>query len=190
MAAWTRSSSAQLVTRLRSGDAGAFDEIDEWMRPRVWSFLARLSGRRDVADDLAQEVWLRLARNAGGLAPDTRLGAWLFTVARNLHVSHWRATQVSAQLVGGLLPPPVVPASPFELAAEGQTASRVERAMASLSPPYREILLLCAVEGMSPKEAAEVLGISGELARQRLARARAMIEDALGDLARYAGGTP
>ncbi len=97
---------------------------------------------------------------------------------------------MSAQLVGGLLPQPVMPPSPFELAAEGESAIRVERAMTSLSPPYREILMLCAVEGMSPKEAAEVLGISGELAHQRLARARAMIEDALGDLARYAGGTP
>jgi len=47
--------------------------------------------------------------------------------------------------------------------------------------------LLCAVEGMAPREAAEVLAITPEAARQRLSRARAMIEAALGDPARYAG---
>jgi RNA polymerase sigma-70 factor (ECF subfamily) len=180
----------ELVSRLRGGDAAAFDEIYAWMRPRVFSFLARMTGRRDVADDLSQEVWLRLARNAAKLAPDTRLAAWLFTVARNLYVSHWRAHQVAAQLAGGLLPLPPTPPSPFETAAETQISARIERAMTALPETYREILLLCAVEGMTPKDAAVVLGISGEAARQRLARARTMIDRALGEPARYPGGTP
>lgn len=179
-----------LVTRLRGGDPSAFDEIYASMRPRVFSFLARMTGRRDVADDLSQEVWLRLAQNAPRLAPDTRLAAWLFTVARNLYVSHWRAHQVAAQLAGGLLPLPLSPPSPFEAASETQTSARVERAIHALPEAYREILLLCAVEGMAPKDAAVVLGISGEAARQRLARARSMIDRALGELARYPGGTP
>jgi RNA polymerase sigma-70 factor (ECF subfamily) len=178
----------ELVTRLRGGDATAFDEIYTWMRPRVFSFLARMTGRRDVADDLSQEVWLRLARTGPKLAPDTRLAAWLFTVARNLYVSHWRAHQVSAQLAGGLLPIPPSPPSPFEAAAETQTGARVERAITALPEAYREILLLCAVEGLAPKDAAVVLGISGEAARQRLARARQMIDRALGELPRYPGG--
>lgn len=179
-----------LVTRLRGGDAAAFDEIYAWMRPRLFSFLARMTGRRDVADDLAQEVWLRLARNGPKLAPDTRLAAWLFTVARNLYVSHWRAHQVAAALTGDLLPSAPTPPSPFEAAAETQTSARVERAIAALPAAYREILLLCAVEGLAPKDAAEVLGISGEAARQRLARARTMIDRSLGELSRYPGGTP
>ena len=177
----------ELVARLRRGDAGAFDELYAWMRPRLWSFLARMTGRRDVADDLAQEVWLRLARNAHKLAADTRLSAWLFTVARNLYVSQWRSAQAARALAGDLLPPEPPSGSPFDAAAESQTAVRVERAMAGLAPPYREILLLCAVEGMAPREAAEVLAITPEAARQRLSRARAMIEAALGDPARYAG---
>lgn len=180
----------ELVTRLRAGDAAAFDEIYAWMRPRVFSFLARMTGRRDVADDLAQEVWLRLARTAPRLAPDTRLAAWLFTVARNLYVSHWRARQVATQLAGSLLPPPAGPPSPFDAAADSQTSARVERAIAALPAAHREILLLCAVEGLAPKDAAGVLGITGEAARQRLARARAMIEGTVSELARYAGGLP
>ncbi len=140
----------ELVARLRRGDAGAFDEIYAWMRPRLWSFLARMTGRRDVADDLAQEVWLRLARNAHKLADDTRLPAWLFAVARNLYVSQWRSAQAARALAGELLPPEAVAASPFEAAAESQTAARVERAIAGLPPSYREIVLLCTVEGLGP----------------------------------------
>lgn len=179
-----------LVTRLRQGDGRAFDELYEWMRPRVFSFLARMTGRRDVADDLSQEVWMRLARHAPRLADDTRLAAWLFAVARNLYISHWRAAQCAQQLSGGLLPAPPAPPSPFEAACEGETSARVERAVNGLAPAYREILLLCAVEGLAPKEAAAILGISAEAARQRLARARSMIEAALGSLARYPGGDP
>ena len=180
----------ELIGRLRRGDAGAFDEVYAWMRPRLWSFLARMTGRRDVADDLAQEVWLRLARNAHKLADDTRLAAWLFTVARNLYVSQWRSAQAARALAGDLLPPEPIAASPFEAAAESQTAARIERAIAALAPTYREILLLCAVEGLAPRDAAVILGLSAEAARQRLSRARTMIEAALGDVARYPGGDP
>ena len=108
-------------------------------------------------------------------------------MARNLYVSQWRSAQAARALAGDLLPPEPPSGSPFDAAAESQTAVRVERAMAGLAPPYREILLLCAVEGMAPREAAEVLAITPEAARQRLSRARAMIEAALGDPARYAG---
>ena len=179
-----------LVGRLRAGERAAFDEVYEWLRDRVLRFLVRLCQRRDVADDLAQEVWLRLARSAPQLAPDTRLTAWLFTVARNLHVSHWRARRVADQLAGDLLPPAPPAPSPFDDAARSQTSARVERALAALPEPYREILLLCAVEGLAPREAAEVLGIKPEAARQRLARARAMIEASIDPGRRYAEGDP
>ncbi len=175
-------SERDLVARLRGGDARAFDQVYAQMRARVFSFLARMTGRRDVADDLAQEVWLRLARSAPRLAPDTRLTPWLLTVARNLYVSHWRAAKVATALGGGLLPETPPPGSgPFEVAAQGQTQRQLERAIADLAPTYREILLLCAIEGLAPSDAAAVLEITPEAARQRLARARTMVAGALGD---------
>ena len=71
-----------------------------------------------------------------------------------------------------------------------QTSARVERALAALPHAYREILLLCAVEGLAPREAADILGIKPEAARQRLARARAMIEATIDPSRRYAEGDP
>lgn len=176
-----------LVIRLRRGEPGAFDAIYERLRARVWAFLARMTGRRDQADDLSQEVWLRLARSAPKLADDTRLAPWLFTVARNLYVSQWRSAQVARQLVGELLPPEPITTGPFEIAASTQTQARVERAIAELPPTYREVLVLCVIEGLAPRDAAAVLGTSPEAARQRLSRARGMIERALADLIDYPG---
>jgi len=76
-----------LVGRLREGDAEAFDAVYAAFNKAVFTFLLRLSRHRDVAEDLHEETWLRLVRHAGRLRADTRLGPWLFTVARHLVAS-------------------------------------------------------------------------------------------------------
>jgi RNA polymerase sigma-70 factor (ECF subfamily) len=165
---------------LQRGEAAAFDGVYGAYRPRVFGYLARMTGRRDLAEDLLQETFLRLARRARDLRDDTRLGAWLFTVAHNLVVSQARAARVTTALAAELaLRPATLAATPFEALAENRTQLAVERAVAALAPPYREVLLLVAVEGMSPAEAAEVMGIRPDAARQRLARARASVEQSL-----------
>ncbi len=78
----------QLVGRLRTGDPAAFDAVHEAFNGRLFNFLARLSNKRDVAEDLLEETWLRLVKHARRLDPDTRLGPWLFTVARHVHASY------------------------------------------------------------------------------------------------------
>src|SRR6478735_9381253 len=80
-----------LVGRLREGDTDAFDAIHAAFNARLFTFLLRLSRRREVAEDLLEETWLRLVKHAPRLRPDTRLGPWLYTVARHLHVSHCRS---------------------------------------------------------------------------------------------------
>jgi len=80
-----------LVKRLRAGDRTAFDEIYAVFNRRLLSFLTRMARDRSVAEDLLEETWLRLVSSAEGLHADTRLGPWLFTVARNLYVSYCRS---------------------------------------------------------------------------------------------------
>jgi RNA polymerase sigma-70 factor (ECF subfamily) len=84
-----------LVGRLRDGEPAAFDAVYEAYRARVYSFLARMARSREVAEDLAEETWLRLVEAAPRLRPDTRLGPWLFTVARNLYYSYCRSRAIS-----------------------------------------------------------------------------------------------
>ena len=167
-----------LVRRMRSGDPGAFDAIHAEFNTRLFNFLARLSRRRDVAEDLLDETWLRFVDRAHKLKPDTRLGPFLFTVARNLHVSYCRSRMLEdAQTADaiGLWPLGTPRPSPFESTVANETGRRLDEAIAALPAAHREALLLVAVEGMRPGEAATVCGITPEAMRQRLSRARAAI---------------
>ena len=166
-----------VVERLRHGDPEAFDIVFEAYRARVYSFLVRLSRHRDLADDLLEETWVRLVANASTLRPDTRLAAWLLTVARNLYWTHCRARRIDEDARGSIGLWPAVPAdpSPYEVAMGHELQDRIERAIARLPLRYREALLLVAVEGLTPGEAAATCGVSPEALRQRLSRARAMV---------------
>ena len=111
-----------LVGRLREGDPDAFDEVYAAFNTRLFTFLLRLSRRREVAEDLLEETWLRLVKHARRLRHDTRLGAWLFTVARNLHVSYNRSRMLENSAAASLIalwPFSLERTSPFEAAAPG-----------------------------------------------------------------------
>jgi RNA polymerase sigma-70 factor (ECF subfamily) len=178
MTGMDRDSELALVSRLRAGDPEAFDAVHDFFNTRLFSFLARLSRRREVAEDLLDETWLRLVSRAPHLQADTRLGPWLFTVARNLYVSYCRSRMLEDSHAAGLIglwPSGWSPPSPFDLAAASEAGQRIEAAMAALPLAQREVLLLVLVEGMRPAEAASVCGISPEAMRQRLTRARAAL---------------
>jgi RNA polymerase sigma-70 factor (ECF subfamily) len=177
-----RESELALVARLRDGDPDAFDAVHDAFNARLFSFLARLSRRREVAEDLVEETWLRLVTKAPHLRPDTQLGPWLFTVARNLYVSYRRSRQLEDSHAGGLMglwPSGSPLPSPFQVAATSEAERRIETAIGALPVIYREALLLVAVEGLKPAEAAAVCGISPEALRQRLSRARAALAEQL-----------
>jgi RNA polymerase sigma-70 factor (ECF subfamily) len=171
-------SDADLVARLRGGDAAAFDQAYAGYQPRLYAFVVRLLHRRDLADDVTQETWMRLATHAARLRPDTQLGAWLFTVARNLTSSFRRWARLDLASLLQLRAPGHAP-SPLEVAAASQTERRLEAALAGLPDKYREVLLLVAVEGMTHDDARAVVGLRPDAFRQRLSRARAMMEERL-----------
>jgi RNA polymerase sigma factor (sigma-70 family) len=168
---------------LRRGEAAAFDAVFAAYRRRLYGYLVRMTRRRDVAEDILQETFLRLAQHAKRLDVDTRLGAWLFTVAHRLVVSWARAHAVRTQLAGDL--PRTEPAhadrSPLEALADSQTQLAIERAFAALPESYREVALLVGIEGMQPTEVAQILGIRADAVRQRLTRARTLLADLLGE---------
>ena len=178
-----RETELALVARLRAGEADAFDLVHREFNGRLFAFLARLARSRDVAEDLLEETWLRLVEHADRLREDTRLGPWLFTVARNLYVSYCRSRMLedahAADLIG--LWPTGFQTSPFEEAAANELERRLEAGLASLPIAYREVMLLVGIEGLRPVEAAEVCGISAQALRQRLSRARALLEGRLRD---------
>jgi len=178
-----RESELALVERVRAGEAAAFDTVHAAFNARLYGFLARLARSRDIAEDLLEETWLRFVAHAGQLHADTRLGPWLFTVARNVHITWCRSRAMESRTAASLdlWPVPVPSESPFERTAGNELAQRLERALASLSVDAREVLLLVGVEGMTPSEAAGVCGVSPEAMRQRLKRARVLLADRLAE---------
>jgi RNA polymerase sigma factor (sigma-70 family) len=156
-------------------------------------FLVRLSRRPDVAEDLAGGTWLRLVAHARRLRPDTRLGPWLFTVARHLYFSYCRSRlldEANAQGLLGLWPGGRHGPSPLDEAVASELERRVGRALSMLPVRYREVLLLVGVEGFTPAEAAVICGVTPDALRQRLSRGRAMLARALEERERDAPGIP
>ena len=171
-----------LIDGLRRGDRAAFATAYDRYRARIHGFLLRLSGRRDVAEDLFQEVWLKLARSAPRLREDTDLAAWLFTVARNEHVSYRRWSMLDVSRLVALGDEGSYASherAPDALTDDARAMHRLERALAALPAASREVLLLVGVEGFDQEQAAAMLGVRYDALRQRLARARAQLAVAL-----------
>lgn len=172
-----------LVEALRRGEPAAFDRAYGEHRARVYSFLARLAGRTDIAQDLFQETFLKLARSATALRPDTDLKAWLFTVARNEFLSYRRRVAArpaeSATLDDEHPAYAAHAADPERHTAAARELERLDAALAALPEAHREVLLLVAVEGLEPDRASLVLGLRSDALRQRLSRARAALAEVL-----------
>jgi RNA polymerase sigma factor (sigma-70 family) len=168
------SSEKEALRLLRRRDPRGFELAYRAHAARLHAFLFRLSGRRDVADDLLQQTFVRLAERGPDLRPDSDLRAWLFTVARNAHTSLRRSAPMLAEepLESLASPPPDV---------EGRLLlGDVESALARLRVEDRELLLLVGVEGLEPFAVAGMLGLTQVALRQRLARARSRLLAELG----------
>ena len=178
-----------LVDRLRRGDPQAFDRVYATYHPHLFSFLMRLSGRRHVAEDLAQETWLRLAKAAPTLREDTTLAPYLFTIARNAFVSHrrWAMLDLSRLVTVGLdaIGTAAAAASPETQHERAAAVALLEAALQELPLASREVLLLIGVEGMEQEEVARVLGVTYDALRQRLSRARAQLAETMERLEKH-----
>jgi RNA polymerase sigma-70 factor (ECF subfamily) len=168
---------ASLVAGLCAGDTAAFDAIYDAMHPRLLAFLVRMARNRAVAEDLLEETWLRFVSSAATLHPETRFVPWLFTVARNLYLSHCRSRLREHAYTSGIsfLWPENPPRSPLDLALVSEFNQRLDAAIAELPPLYREAVLLVGADELRPIDAAAVCGVTPEAFRQRLSRARALL---------------
>jgi RNA polymerase sigma factor (sigma-70 family) len=125
------------------------------------------------------QLSLQLEKHAQRLRADTRLGPWLFTVARNLHISYNRSQMLEDSAASSLIalwPFSLERWSPFDAAAASELERRIERALAAMPTASREVLLLVGVAGLDSSDAADICGITPEALRQRLHRARETLE--------------
>ena len=174
-------SDEDLVCRAAAGDAGSFAALFRRRKRDVYRFALHMSGEPSVADDVTQEVFLAVMRDAKRYEPGrASVPAWLLGIARN-HVR--RRLDSERSLVswpecddGG--PEPGGEDGRADVLSDLVRAERVEelrRAVASLPVPYREAVVLCDLHEMPYAEAAAALGCPVGTVRSRLHRARALL---------------
>jgi RNA polymerase sigma factor (sigma-70 family) len=182
MASITAAEEAALVAALRAGKPRAFDRAYALHRNSVFAFLLRLTRRRDLAEDLHQETFVKLAQKAASLLPDTRLLPWLLTVARNGFLSQrrWAFLDLTRVFAFGAEAALYAPSEWLEERTDArQRLEHLDSAMNQVSAKSRELLLLIATPGVDQDDLERILELRPDAVRQRLARARKELSDAM-----------
>lgn len=159
-----------------------WEEVVREHSDRVFRLSYRLTGNKADAEDLTQEVFVRVFRALDSYSPGTFEG-WLHRITTNLFLDHARrrrrlrfdALGVAAERV----PAPAEFSSPERRFEHGNLAADVQRALDELKPQYRAAVVLSDLEGLSYQEIASVLGISMGTVRSRIHRGRAAMRAAL-----------
>jgi RNA polymerase sigma-70 factor (ECF subfamily) len=156
--------------------------IDRHQTALRW-FLRRITGREDLADDLAQDTFVRVLRHAGSYDPRYPMRTWLFTIARRLSINqarskHERFMTSESETMADRRPTPVDVAIADDERAVMRR--RVQAGLAQLTEPQRAALLLVHQQGMQVDEVAAALGLPVGTVKSHLHRGREALRQILG----------
>ena len=155
----------QLMLAYRDGDAGAFETLYARHRGALYRFVLRSLKDRGVAEELFQEAWIRVIEARERYAPSAKFTTWLYTIAHNLLVDHWRRKGLTLVELSDEHASPDNPARQVEAR---ETAARFLQALETLPPAQREAFLLHEEAGMTVAEIAAATGTNEEAAKSRL----------------------
>ena len=183
-------SDEDLLAAYAAGDARAFAELYERHERAIYRFFLRQGAATSAADDLLQETWIAVVRNAANFEPRAKFTTWLYTVARSKMIDHWRARDDTVSLAYFPVMPPMTGRrdarhSRKRRAASGSSgdgASRGARfpaAVEALPPAQREAFLLQAEGGLSLDEIAAATGAAHETVKSRLRYAMSKLRSAM-----------
>lgn len=175
-------SDTELMTRTREGDEDAFALIVDRFKDRVVNYLCRLTGDRDRAEDVAQETFLRLYRNAGGYREEGHLAAFIFRIATNLvrsedrRTRRWRIFRATVPAAGNGNGGPPTPQAQF---LQQEAAEQLGAAISELPLKFRAPLMLREVEGLSYQAIATATGCREGTVKSRINRGRQQLRERL-----------
>ncbi len=180
-------SDEELLRLMIAGDEDAFTTLYRRRQGGVYRFALHMSGSESVAEDVTQEVFIVLMREAASYdAARGSLSAYLYGVARNhvlrrfkrdrLYVSIGAEAEDAEETVPEQL---IAAGDPLGDLTRSETIESVRQAVLALPPHYREVVVLCDLQEMSYVDAADVLGCALGTVRSRLHRARALLLDKL-----------
>jgi RNA polymerase sigma-70 factor, ECF subfamily len=158
------------VRDARSGNLAAFEELVRRHEAALFSYLFRLTGNRDSAEELAQAAFVRAWEKLDGFEHRARFKTWLFRIAYNLGINRLTRTRATEELPESLAAG--AEAQPPELLRTRQLNNVVRDALSRLPPEQRACLILATYEDMSYQEIGRALGKSNRAVDSLLVRAR------------------
>ncbi len=171
-------SDEELLADYQQGDAEAFEALLRRHRAPLFTFLVRMLGDREKAEDLAQETFLRIVKGAQAWERRARFQTWLFTIARNLCVDHARrdrfrrAESLDAQGPDGEAPMSDCVAGQQIDPARGAESARLrpllQQALSSLPAEQREVFVLREQAGLPFAEIAAMVGVNENTVKSRM----------------------
>jgi RNA polymerase sigma-70 factor (ECF subfamily) len=180
------------MLRVRSDEAGAFEELVENYQHRLVGVMHHLVGNAEEAEDLAQEVFLRVYRARKKYRPRSKFSTWLFTIANNLALNALRTRQrkpavpLDVRDSGPLGPRPAEhmvkakTSSPSTRIQNVELVLKIREALNTLNERQRMAVVLNKFEDMNYAEIAEVMGLTTQAVKSLLSRARSNLRQMLG----------
>jgi RNA polymerase sigma-70 factor (ECF subfamily) len=197
-----RDPDVRLMLQVRDDQAGAFEELVERYQHRLVAVMNHLVGNPEEAEDLAQEVFLRVYRARKKYRPRSKFSTWLFTIANNLALNSIRARQrkpvvplntrdsgpLGARPEEQLVPDPGT--GPVGRVQKDELAERIRQALDKLNERQRVAVVLNKFEDMNYAEIAEVMGLTTKAVKSLLSRARTNLRAALSGYVYMDGSAP
>ncbi len=174
----------QLMLAYQGGDADAFAVLYARHKGGLFRFMTRTVKDRGAAEELFQDVWIRLIESRARYVPQSKFITWLYTIAHNRMIDHWRRQGLATVSLDeeGVVEPPAPPSTQPERRAEiNESGVRLLAALAALPVLQREAFLLHEEGGLSVAEIAAATGTGQESAKSRLRYATAKLREALAD---------
>jgi RNA polymerase sigma-70 factor (ECF subfamily) len=172
----------ELMVMFKNGNTAAFDLLFDRYRAALFNFLFRMLGRmREPAEDLFQEIFMKVFKGRDFYEPTGKFSTWLYTIARNHCLNHIKS--IEYQKNKGMVPLESVDEPGTE--EKDETKSRedlheeLERAISSLPEQYRDVFLLREVEGLSHEEISRILNMNESTVRSSFHRARKQLKEKL-----------
>jgi RNA polymerase sigma-70 factor (ECF subfamily) len=186
---------ADVVALAQEGRDTAFRELIRRYERPVFSLIFRMVRDRELAEDLAQDTFIKVLNHIDRYRPEFKLSSWLFKIANNVAIDHLRRRHLETVSIDGsphAATSDAIEATSFDVAARQESAldemqakelgSAIERAIARLRPEYRSCILLRHVEGRSYEEIAATLDLPLGTVKTYIHRARHELREALDHL--------
>jgi RNA polymerase sigma-70 factor (ECF subfamily) len=176
---------APLVERAQAGDRDAFEELVRRHADRLYAVVLRFLGDRQEAEEATQEAFLRAWRGIAGFHGESEFFTWLYRIGINEAKRRAERRAPADRTVSLDEQPAAAPSDrrdePHRRAEQRDLRRALERAVRGLPPKYRAALILRDIEGLSTRDAAEIMELSEPAFKSRLHRARLAVREAIED---------